>query len=293
MPRCISAVLIAALGACPPSHAGTDTPHAAGKAEQVPDAPSDGELNLIRNGGFDLPNQSADGPAHWQAVDNLVWQWAKDPKASTRGKVLRIDTDVLQSQAYAWWVKRYLRDAAASGAPKKQPTVPPKYDTVAGLDGGFYWSHYIPVKPDGAYKVYVDAKGPSSKVFIRGYEKKLPLSFADESPAVQGHFRKARGDPQNDAKGRPVRYRLRYQYQTWFAVGGSDQWKTYTHIKPRHPNSREITENVRWIRITLYPYWPPGQYWYDNVRVVEVEPDKEQAKPDAEEADVEEGKVVR
>ena len=84
-------------------------------------------------------------------------------------------------------------------------------------------------------------------------------------------FRKARGDPQLDEKGRPVRYRLRYVYRTWFAIGGSSEWQSYTH-KPRRPNDNELTQNVRYIRIQIYAFWPPGEYWFDNVRVIEVKP---------------------
>ena len=256
------------------------------------DVPDD-EQSLIRNGGFDQPNESEDGPAHWGEVDNLVFFWTHDPQAPRRKKVIHINTDVLQSQAYAWWVRRYVKGEPLRNAPKRIPPSDPGYDTIAGLDGGFYASDLIPVKAGGAYKVYIDAKGPKAKVFIRGYEKVLPLSFGDEQPAVQQVFRRARGEPERDKKGRPVKYRLRYRYQTWFAVGGSDEWQTYTHVKPRHPNSREITEDVRYIRIQLYPYWPRGDYWFDNVRVVEVEPDPDQARPSVDAADVEERKVVR
>lgn len=253
----------------------------------------DGAVNLMPNADFEAANAAGDGPAHWQPIDSLIYHWTADPTGGRSGKVIHINTDVAQRQAYDWWITRYVRGTPLSEAPARLPTRDPKYDTIAGLDGGFYWSGFIPVKPGAAYKVYVDAKGPASKVFIRGYEKELPLSFADEAPAVQQLFRKPRGEPEIDANGRPVRYRLRYKYQTWFAVGGSDQWQTYTHIQPRHPNNRELTENVRFIRITLYPYWPPGDYWYDNVRVIEVSPAENQGKPRAEEADLEEGKVVR
>ena len=279
--------------AAPASAAERRAPKPPAAAERIVASPVNAGTNLIRNGKLDFHDAGAEGPANWQQMDNLVWHWTRDPKAPERGKVLLVDTDVNQGQAYEWWTRRYLDHAPLAQAPQKQATVAPKYDTIAGLDGGFFWSDYIPVKPGGAYRVTIDAKGPASKVFIRGYEKKLPLFFADEVPAVQGMFRRHKGEPETDESGRPVRYRLRYRYQTWFAVGGAEQWKTYTHEKPRHPNSREITEDVRWIRITLYPYWPPGRYWYDNIRVVEMEPDGTQAMPDAEEADLEEGKVVR
>lgn len=253
--------------------------------------PADG--NLMANGDFEQAGDTHDSPRHWQSIDRLVFYWQSDPSMPSRGKVIRIDTDVDQKQAYAWWVKRYIRNASLSDAPQKIATTGPKYDTIAGLDGGFYWSDFIRIKPGRAYKVLIDARGPSSKVFIRGYDTQVPLSFADESPAVQEIFREAKGEPSLDAKGKPLKYRLRYRYTTWFPVGGSDQWQTYTHDRPRHPTGRELTENVRFIRIALYPYWPPGEYWYDNVRVYEVDPLPDGGKPAADEADFEEGKVVK
>ena len=141
------------------------------------------------------------------------------------------------------------------------------------MDGGFYASDFIPVKTGAAYKVYVDAKGGVAQVFVFGYEDKVPLSFGDEQPATQQVLRKARGEPQLDERGRPIKYRLRYVYRTWFAVGGAtNEWRSYTHAMPRRPNSDELTENVRYIRIQIYAFWPPGEYWFDNVRVIEVQP---------------------
>jgi len=92
---------------------------------------------------------------------------------------------------------------------------------LVGLAGGWYWSDFIEVTKGGAYKVYVDAKGPGCLVFIRGYEKKVPIGFGDEEPAAQDQFRRARGDPLTDTNGRPIKYRLRYLYTTKFAAGGS------------------------------------------------------------------------
>ena len=172
-----------------------------------------------------------------------------------------------------------------ANAPLKKPTPHPGYQTIAGNDGGCFWSGFIPIKPDRAYQVYVDAKGPASKVFIRGYEKEVPLSFGDEAPAVQQLFRGARGEPDFDAKGRAVKYRLRYRYSKWFTVGGSDEWKTYSMERPCDPTGREITENVRYIRIMLYPYWPQGTYWYDNIRVVETDPPPNGGKVEGNDAD--------
>ena len=268
------------------------TTHAdAPKENPAPGPAAAASPNLLPNGDFDQPNDSEDGPAHWQAVDNLVYHWTVDPSASKRGKVLMIDTSVDQGHAVSWWVQHYVHGAPLEKAPAKVEGS--GYGHLGGEIGGFFWSDFIPVKEGGAYKILVDARGPGAKVFIRGYEKKVPLFFGDEHGLVQHHFRAARDEPNVDKNGRPFKLIRRFRYTTWFPAGGSDEWQTYTHHQPRHPNSREITEDVRWIRITLYPYWPPGRYWFDNIRVVEVDPDTKQAKPDAEEADLKEGKVVR
>ena len=258
---------------------------------QAAETEAEDEGNLIANGSFETPNEAEDGPAHWQPVDGLVLQWTTDPDAPKRGKVIRMNTAVAHKQAVAWWIERFVHGKPIEEAP--EPKSGSGYSHIGADIGGFMWSDYIAIKEGGAYRVSVDAKGPKAMVFIRGYDRKPELFFGDEEPAVVEYFRKARGEPTTDAKGKPIRYRPRYRYTTYFETEQSDDWKTFTHTKPRHPNSREITEDVRWIRIKLYAIWPPDVYWFDNVRVVEVEPDAEQAKPTAEEADIEEGKVIR
>ncbi|MBI1367706.1 MAG: hypothetical protein GC162_03540 [Planctomycetes bacterium] len=254
------------------------------------ESPPAGAANLIVNGDFEAANEAGDGPAHWQGIDGLVFHWIKDEDAS-HGRVLRIETDVSQSAAYAWWIKRFVEHASLDAAPQK---ISDKgYGSIGGLDGGFYLSDLIPIKEGAAYKVYVDAKGPRAKVFAFGYVKPVALSFGDEEPAVQEQFRKARGEPMKTPEGRPIHYYRRYLYRRWFTVGGSDEWKTYTHHDPMHPTGRELTQDVRYLRIMLYPYWPADTYWFDNVRVIEVPNDAKQGKPEADAADIEEGKVVK
>src|SRR5436309_15292565 len=86
-----------------------------------------GAKNLVPNGDFEA---GTDSPTGWQKVDGLTTFWVKDPDGK-RGKVIKFDTDVLQSQGYDWWVK-VAKGAKAQDAPKKLPTVEPKYDTLAG-----------------------------------------------------------------------------------------------------------------------------------------------------------------
>src|SRR5262245_66524472 len=114
----------------------------AAPAQQAKDEPK----NLCPNGDFEKGKDTPDG---WQQSDGLSTFWVDDPDGK-RGKVLKVDTDVLQSQGYEWWSK-IAKGASPKDAPKKEPTTPPKYDTLAGLDGVWYWSDPIPVERDKEY----------------------------------------------------------------------------------------------------------------------------------------------
>ena len=58
-------------------------------------------VNLVPNGDFETGDTS---PKGWQQVDGLTTYYVKDADAK-HGKVLKFDTDVLQSQGYEWWSK--------------------------------------------------------------------------------------------------------------------------------------------------------------------------------------------
>src|SRR5262245_14307433 len=116
-----------------------------------------GAKNLVPNGDFE---GGTDTPTGWQKIDGLTTFWVNDPDGK-RGKVIKFDTDVLQEQGYEWWVK--IADGAkAKDAPKKKPTTPPKYDTLAGLDGVWYWSDYFPHDKGKGYRLTHDVKGLES-----------------------------------------------------------------------------------------------------------------------------------
>src|SRR5947209_20376621 len=78
--------LVASAGAGPSSTEKKDT---AGKDSR----------NLVPNGDFEEGDET---PAHWQTVDGLTTFYVKDPDPK-RGKCIKFDTDVLQSQGYEWW----------------------------------------------------------------------------------------------------------------------------------------------------------------------------------------------
>src|ERR1700731_4783431 len=83
------------------------------------DKPSDKKeaKNLLSNGDFE---EGETTPKGWQVVDGLTTFWVKDEDPE-HGKVLKFDTDVLQSQGYDWWGKIARGRATAKDAPKKLP----------------------------------------------------------------------------------------------------------------------------------------------------------------------------
>ena len=43
-----------------------------------------------------------------------------------------------------------------------------------------------------------------------------------------------------------------------------------------------MTPNVKWIRVQLFPYWPPGDYYIDNVTLTEVDSAADAAQAEKE-----------
>ena len=225
--------------------------------------------NLIPNGDFE---KGTDSPEGWQQVDGLTTFWEKDPDGK-RGKVIRIDTDVLQSQGYDWWVK-IARGAKPKDAPKKLPTKEPKYDTLAGNDGVWYWSDFIPIEKGKSYWLTLDVKGkPDVMAWLVGYEKKESTSFGAEAGAFQEHLKiKKTGKPldrKRNFEGFLNKYIFRAQINARYAKPLENGWRRWTRDElPIRPTKR--TPKVRFARILILPYWPPGVSYIDNVRLTEI-----------------------
>lgn len=219
--------------------------------------------NLLPNGDFE---EGDDSPKAWQRVDGLTSFWVEDADPA-HGKVIKFDTDVRQAQAYEWWEK-IIAGAKPSDAPAKQPTVEPKYDTLAGLDGVWYYSDYIAIEPRKSYWLTIDVKGPGILVWLVGYPDKPDTTLGADQGALRQYLaEKAQGDaPQ--ARGRPA-FIHKYVWKGQMAAGGSEQWKTYSRrAKPFQPTKN--TPNVRYVRVLVYPFWPPGEYYVDNVKLTEL-----------------------
>ncbi|MDP7274881.1 MAG: hypothetical protein QF363_05340 [Planctomycetaceae bacterium] len=232
---------------------------AAAKTEKSKDG------NLLPNGNLEVGKVT---PVRWQTIDGLSSFWVKDSDPR-RGRVLMFDSDVLQSQAYDWWLK--IDDGASPlKAPKRIPTTAPKFDTLAGLDGVWFWSHPIPIKKGQKFWLTLDVKGGGILVWLVGYPKKPSVSFGADAGAVQQYFSKRRGTAPPNKRNRKA-FIHKYKWRGQMRAGGSKDWKTYSRRnKPFQPT--KYTPSVRWVRVLLYPFWPPGKYFVDNVRLVEYDP---------------------
>ena len=219
-----------------------------------------GATNLLPNGSFDLGEIT---PKSWQTIDGLSTFWVDDPDPK-RGKVLKFDTDVQQTQAYVWW-KKISEGASPLDAPKKLPTVEPKYDTLAGLDGVWFWSDAIPVERDTEYWLTLDAKGSGMLVWLVGYPEKPDTSFAADAGAVQESIAKQKGMGPPNVRNRQL-FVHKYVWKGQLAVPPSSDWKTFSRREKAFAPTKN-TPNVKFVRVLLYPFWPPGEYFVDNVRL--------------------------
>jgi hypothetical protein len=248
----------------------------AAPADKAKPAENKEAKNLCPNGDFE---KGKDSPDHWQKVDGLTTFWVDDPDKK-RGKLIKFDTDVLQSQAYDWWVK-IAKGAKAKDAPKKQPTTPPKYDTLAGLDGVWYWSDFIPVEKGKSYWLTIDVKGepgaketPDVMAWLVGYEKKESTAFGADANAFQEYLKeKTSGKPKENKRlfeGFINKYTWRGQLNARYAKNLENGWRRWTRDKlPFRPT--KMTPKVRFVRVLMLPYWPPGVVYVDNVRLTEYE----------------------
>jgi hypothetical protein len=229
-----------------------------------------GPRNLVVNGDFEAGETT---PAGWQSIDGLSTFWANDD--DKHGKVIKFDTDVLQSQAYEWWVK-VAKGAPPKDAPRKLPTQEPKYDTLAGLDGVWFWSEYIPVEEGKAYWLTIDVKGPGILSWLVGYPEKGSTAFGSENGAFQDVLKEDKLKKPLEKKRGHDPFIHQYVWKGQMAAGGSGEWKTYSRRKqPFRPTlSAGRPNGVKFVRVMIYPFWPPGTYYVDNVKLVEWE-DKE------------------
>ncbi|MHC4718184.1 MAG: hypothetical protein ACYS5V_14520, partial [Planctomycetota bacterium] len=227
-------------------------------------------LNL--SGGFE-------SRAGWQRPDNVSMKIVPDPRAGRAGKVLRLFTD-LDREAWLAYQHDLRLGKADPTRPPKIGTVANKYATIAGLEGVHFRSKWIRATPGQRYWLIADMKGKTAGIF---FPKIFVKGFADFSAVADGlsdvslnemgisadAFAKmpvARREElvAADAKRHPDRYR-REVYRWYLACRNEENvWK---HYAAPFPPRGGLPKVVRWFRIDVYAYWPPGEFLFDDVRL--------------------------
>lgn len=225
----------------------------------------------------------------WDAPDNVSTFLQAGPAG--RGKVLRIRTDLARDPWLAY--RRRLRFGEAD--PKRPPKIATdtSYGSVAGLEGVHYRGEYLKAKAGQRYWLIADMKGKTAgiffpKIYVKGYLdysaqakglpelslRKLGITARDFAamPAAKRKKLIAR-----DAKKHPERYR-RECFRWYLACRNEENvWK---HYAAPFPPRGGLSKKVRWLRVEVYAYWPPGTYLFNDVHLYK---DPRQKAPVAEE----------
>jgi len=225
--------------------------------------------------------------AGWESPDNVACFIVSNPAG---GKMLRIRTD-LDRDEYLAYRKALLAGEASTESP---PQIKSASDanSIAAQEGVHYKSDFIPANVNGIYWLcascrFIPAKGFSvsatPKVFVKGFKvipaafdglpesslKKLkmtPAEFSALSPE------KRRELIATDARENPKKY-LRECYRWHLNCPASLAWKTY---QGKFPPSGKLPADVQFLQIQIYSYWPAGEYFWDNVILLNHENAQEQ-----------------
>jgi len=194
---------------------------------------------VLPNGDFEKADKKCkDIPAGWDEPDELTVFWVDSPDG--KGKVLKFDSAVLEDEVKARKEEMKLpREKRPKPKPKTEPTERQKYKTIAATYGAQIWSHYFPLEHGKTYVVSVRyySERPKAKLFIKGYAE-----FGKERRIVyRAHLPL---DPKKD------------ELNSW-----KEFWMEFT---PQNPNPNL---KVKWGKVKLMIYWPPGVAYADDVSI--------------------------
>jgi len=226
------------------------------------------------------------GDAGWDAPDNVSTFLLPGPGG--RGTVLRVRTNLDRDAWLAY------RKALLAG--QSDPNHPPHIETdtshqsLAGLEGVHYCSDWIPASPGRRYWLLADCLGPSSvdeysaKVFVKGFRRMphasdgLSESALAERSLTPRQFAALPEAKQkeliaDDVRKHPMRY-VRECYRWYLSCRGrGGEWM---HFAAPVPPRGGLPDNVEYLQIQIYSYWPPGEYLWDDVLLF---PDPRQSAP--------------
>ena len=233
---------------------------------------------------LNLAGDFEDAFAGWQAPDNVGIIYEDGG--------VRIRTD-LEREPYLEY-QRQLRLGEASADNPPEIATDTSYNSIGAVEGVHVRSLWIPATSGQRYWLVADVKGRAGsaffpRIFVKGFLDAPELAdglheaslremeltdeaFAQLSEAEQQEL------IQRDVAEHPERYR-RECYRWYLACRNlTGDWH---HFAAPFPPRGGLPDNVQWLRIDIFCYWPPGEYAFDNVFLY-VDP--HQAPPLPEEA---------
>jgi len=201
----------------------------------IPDAglPDAGEeprgASIVPNGDFEKADaRDQSRPSGWQKPDGLGVQWIEAPP----------DTNVVpRGKAIRINTAVSEKDMVAQWQAKgiSEWNIPKPADgPVAATYGLSYYSLALPVVSGQVYRLTFDFRGGAgAKVWVRGY-------------GIWSGEKRRRWEAIVNCPASPNRW---------------------TELS-RDFNPTRRTPEVTEIKVMLYAYWPPGIFWFDNVRIV-------------------------
>jgi hypothetical protein len=219
--------------------------------------------NLAFNGDFEAGKDR--GPDGWTIPDNLTVYW---DTRGVSGKCIRMDTDVYRSE---WEAHRRTPEEPVT----KTPTSGTKYDTVGGTTGVAVYSRPIPVEPDCYYEVAFDVRGKGEPfLYVKGYwkcgpqdlhamGKKMFFKPFKPGPSFSLVAMGTSGEEKRDAH--PGDYIQCFRRRVVARVDKPDEWRRFRSVM-----KLEADRRIEVVLLELYAFWPPGDFFFDNVTIRKV-----------------------
>lgn len=214
--------------------------------------------NLAFNGDFETGQDR--GPEGWTAPDNLTVFW---DSRGVSGKCIRMDTDVYRSE---WEEHRKNPEQPIT----KTPTSGTKYNTVGGTTGVAVYSRPIPVDPDAYYEVAFDVRGKGEPfLYVKGYwkcgpqdlhamGKKMFFKPFKPGPSFSLVAMGTSGEEKRDAH--PGDFIQCFRRRVVARVDKPGEWRRFKTVM-----KLEADRRIEVVLLELYAFWPPGDFFFDNV----------------------------
>ncbi|MDP6353694.1 MAG: hypothetical protein QF473_01235 [Planctomycetota bacterium] len=187
--------------------------------------------HIVKNGGFEkVDPKDATRPVSWDPPDGLGVQWLDAPKGKDGGK-----NGKAMRLDTSITEKKLVEQWKKKGITKWD--IPkPSNGAVAATYGLSYYSAPFPIEKGQAYRVLFDFHGKGgAKLWVRGYGE------------IKGQMRR------------------RYEAVVHCRTKGKE-WTHFSQVFHPTKHRPRVTE----MKVMLYAYWPPGIYWFDNVRIIPV-----------------------